>query len=92
MKQTKQTKNKYLRQLVRNYEIELQRPKGLKYLDQFIKQLPETRYENLALFISKTIHNECKGITRYKGYNVISCNGIPKTQLILTNPSNLYFE
>ena len=53
MKQSKQTKNKYLRQLVRSYEIELQRPKGLKYLDQFINNIPDGMPKCISLFVSQ---------------------------------------
>ena len=87
----KQTKNKYLRQLVRNYEIELQRPKGLKYLDAFLKAAINGLTEDTAIFISPTIHDECDRITRYKGYKVIRTSGLHRTQVIGAKESNLYF-
>ena len=83
----KQTKNKYLRRLVRNYEIELNRPKGLKFLDQIIKVIPCNL--TVSLFVSPTIHNECDRITRYKGYNVVRTSGLHRTQVCATDPYNL---
>jgi len=55
------TKNKYLRRLVRNYEIELQRPKGLKYLDMLIRNSEGCFYNmsKFSLFVSRSIHKEC---------------------------------
>lgn len=84
----KQTKNKYLRELVRNYEIELQRPKGLKYIDMFIKQVPDGM-DDITVFISGSIHKECGFITKYKGYRIASAC-LPRTQIIRAKESNLY--
>ena len=91
MKQTKTTKNKYLRRLVRDYEIERKRPKGLKYLDMFIKQIPET-VDNTAIFVSRTIHKECDLISKYKGYNIYSATVIRNTQAYACNESNIFYK
>lgn len=86
----KSTKKKYIRQLIRNYEIELQRPKGLKYLDMFIKQVPNGM-NDISLFISKSIHKECNFISKYKGYEVISSFGIKHGSCYGAKKSNLYY-
>ncbi len=85
------TKNKYLRRLVRNYEIELQRPKGCKMLDLLIRNIPDGLGGN-TLFVGRTIHKECDFITRYKGIEVRSAIGLKGTSLVYANPSNLYFQ
>lgn len=83
----KQTKNKYLRRLVRNYEIELRRPKGLKLLDKCIGAMPDG-LSNITIFVSKNIHKECDFIDCYRGFKV-KYAAIPNSQAILCNENNL---
>jgi hypothetical protein len=68
-KKSKYTKNKELIRIIRDYEIELNRPKGLKLLDKMISVMPESHKAN-AFYVSKKIHKECNFITKYKGYFV----------------------
>lgn len=86
----KQTKNKYLRRLVRNYEIELNRPKGCKLLDLVIKAIPNN-LSNAELFVSDKVHKECDFLTRYKGFKVNKAC-VNNAGVIATDPYNLYLQ
>lgn len=85
------TKNKYLRRLVRNYEIERLRPKGLKALDLLIRNIPNAMLNKCVLFIGNTIHKEADFITRYKGFEIISASGLKGTGMIATN-ANVFWD
>ena len=86
----KQTKNKYLRRLVKNYEIELNRPKGLKLLDIVIKSIPNNM-PNVEMFVSDKVYKECDFITRYKGFKVNKAC-VNNAGVIAADPSNLYLQ
>lgn len=81
MLKSKYTKNKELVRIIRNYEIELQRPKGLKLLDKILNQVP-INCGDVAIFVSDNIHKECLYISSYKGKKVVKC-ALPKSQVKL---------
>jgi hypothetical protein len=88
----KKTKNKYLRQLVRNYEIELRRPKGVKLIDLIYKQVPDALKNSVDFFVSPLVFSELEGMTKYKGRNIIKANVLPKSNVVAANPENIFYK
>jgi hypothetical protein len=80
MKQSKQTKNKHLRQLVRNYEIEKNRPRGVKLLDKIERSIPAYfRKDYGVIFVAPNVFNELGDVREYNNKNIIKVNGLRKS-------------
>ena len=84
------TKNKYLRKLVKRIDYESSRPKGVKLLDLMLISLPYND-NSYTLFVSEKIHKETNYLKEYKGFKVKSAV-LKDYTVIFANESNMYYE
>jgi hypothetical protein len=89
----KQTKNKYLRQLVRNYEVEKNRPRGIKLLDKIERSIPEYfRKDYGVIFVATNIFNELGGVREFNNKNIIKVNGLRKSMAVFARDLETIIE
>lgn len=91
MKQTKTTKNKYLRRLVRDYEIERNRPRGIKLLDLLLRNTKLECFKTPTFFVATNVFNECNGEPKHKGVAIWESKGLKKSTALITDLENLFY-